>query len=79
MKKILIKLVRFYQKHISAAKGPCCRYIPTCSNYAIEALEIHGAIKGSLLTIYRILRCNPLFKGGYDPVPPKKERKKRDK
>ncbi|MBQ2296044.1 MAG: membrane protein insertion efficiency factor YidD, partial [Clostridia bacterium] len=53
--------------------------IPTCSNYAIEALEIHGAIKGSLLTIYRIFRCNPLFKGGYDPVPPKKERKKRDK
>ncbi len=51
-------------------KGRCtCIYTPTCSQYAIEALEKHGAIKGSLLTIWRILRCNPFAKGGYDPVP----------
>lgn len=75
MKKLLIKLIRFYQKKLSPAKKPCCRFIPTCSSYAIEALEVHGAIKGSLLAIYRIIRCNPLFKGGYDPVPPKKEKR----
>lgn len=49
-----------------------CRYTPTCSQYAIEAIEIHGIFKGSLLSVRRILRCNPFFKGGWDPVPPKK-------
>lgn len=71
MKKLLIKLIRFYQKKISPHTRASCRYVPTCSGYAIDALETHGAIKGSLLAILRILRCNPLFKGGYDPVPPK--------
>ncbi|MBR2044480.1 MAG: membrane protein insertion efficiency factor YidD [Clostridia bacterium] len=72
MKKLLIKAVRFYQKRISPAKGsPCCRFYPTCSAYAIEALEIHGAFKGSLLSAWRILRCNPFCKGGVDPVPEK--------
>lgn len=72
MSTILIKLIRFYQRNISPAKIPCCRFIPTCSNYAIEAIKVHGAFKGSLLAIWRILRCNPLCKGGYDPVPEKK-------
>ncbi len=73
MKRILIKLVRFYQKHISPRKGySSCRFIPTCSAYAIEAIETHGALKGAALAIYRVLRCNPLCKGGYDPVPPRK-------
>ena len=74
MKKLLIKAVRFYRKNISPAKRtPCCRFYPTCSAYAIEALEIHGALKGSALSIWRILRCNPWSKGGYDPVPERKE------
>jgi len=72
MKKLLIKLIRFYQKHISSKTPPCCRFYPTCSQYGIEAVGRFGAIKGSIMTIWRILRCNPFVKGGYDPVPPKK-------
>ncbi|MBO5232444.1 MAG: membrane protein insertion efficiency factor YidD [Clostridia bacterium] len=75
MKKILIRIIRFYQKGISPTKPSCCRFIPTCSAYAIEAIETHGAFKGFLLSFWRIIRCNPLCKGGYDPVPPKKIRK----
>ena len=76
MKKLLIKLIRFYQKHLSKLKlTPCCRFHPTCSAYAIEAIEIHGAFKGTFLAIWRILRCNPFCKGGVDPVPPKKLKK----
>ena len=71
MGKLLIKLIRFYQKCISPLKLPCCRFTPTCSEYAVEAIRVHGSLKGSALAIYRILRCNPLCKGGYDPVPPK--------
>jgi len=70
LKKILIAIVRFYQRNISPYKGgSSCRFIPTCSQYALEALEKYGALKGSLLAIRRILRCHPLSKGGYDPVP----------
>ncbi|MDD3222188.1 MAG: membrane protein insertion efficiency factor YidD [Clostridia bacterium] len=69
MKRILIGCVRFYRKYISPYKKPCCIYVPTCSQYAIEALEKYGAIKGSYLAIRRILRCHPFHKGGYDPVP----------
>ena len=69
MKKILIALVRFYQKYLSGLKHTHCRYIPTCSQYAVEALEKYGALKGSFLAIWRILRCNPFSKGGFDPVP----------
>ena len=78
MKKLLIGIINFYQKNISRSKlnRGCCRFIPTCSCYAIEAIEVHGAFYGSYLAIKRLLRCNPLFKGGYDPVPPKKERLK---
>ncbi len=70
MKKILIAIVRFYQRNISPYKGGAtCRFVPTCSEYALEALEKYGALKGSLLAMRRILRCHPLSKGGYDPVP----------
>ena len=71
MKKVALWLVRFYRKHISPHKKPCCKYVPTCSQYALEALEIHGFWKGTALSVWRILRCNPFSKGGYDPVPPK--------
>ena len=68
-KRILLWMVLFYRVNISPLHGPCCRYIPTCSQYAMEAIEKYGAIKGGLLAAYRILRCNPFSKGGYDPVP----------
>ena len=70
MKKILIAMVRFYRKNITPYKGGAtCRFVPTCSQYALEALEKYGALKGSLLAIRRILRCHPFSAGGYDPVP----------
>lgn len=72
MKKLLISLINLYRKYISPLKPGCCRFMPTCSQYAIQAIEIHGAIKGSYLAIKRILRCQPMCKGGYDPVPEKK-------
>lgn len=72
MKEFLLRALRFYRRHISPHKPPMCRYYPTCSQYALEAIEIHGAFRGSLLAIRRLLRCNVLFPGGYDPVPPKK-------
>lgn len=63
-------LVRFYRRYMSGLKStPTCRYIPTCSEYALQALEKYGAVKGTYLAVRRILRCNPLHKGGYDPVP----------
>lgn len=68
MKKVVINLIRFYRKNISPLRNPCCRYVPTCSQYAIEAVEKHGAFRGSLMAVWRILRCNPFSKGGYDPV-----------
>jgi len=74
--KLLVKLIRFYQKNISPYKAKCCRFQPTCSAYAIEAIETHGAFYGLLLAFYRILRCNPFNKNcGYDPVPEKKRKK----
>lgn len=69
MKKVLIAMIRVYQKYISPLKTTKCPYIPTCSQYGIEAIEKHGAFKGSLLAAWRILRCNPFSKGGFDPVP----------
>ncbi len=68
MKHALIFLIRLYQKYISPHKKPCCRFYPTCSAYAIEAIEKKGAIRGVFLALWRILRCNPFGKGGYDPV-----------
>lgn len=70
MKKICIRLIRIYQKYISPIKPyGHCKYYPTCSNYAIEAYQKYGFFKGTILTVWRILRCNPFSKGGYDPVP----------
>ncbi|MCR5736706.1 MAG: membrane protein insertion efficiency factor YidD [Eubacterium sp.] len=67
---ILIKMVRFYQIFLSPLKrNSTCRYIPTCSQYAIEALQKYGPLKGTFLAVKRILRCNPFSKGGFDPVP----------
>lgn len=69
MKKTLLFLIRAYRKWISPYKKPCCRFIPTCSQYAIEAIEKYGAFKGSYLAIRRLLRCHPFSgKSGYDPV-----------
>ena len=69
MKQVLLWMIRFYQTNISPLRPPCCRFIPTCSQYALEALEKYGALKGGWLAFRRILRCNPFHKGGYDPVP----------
>ncbi len=69
MKRVLIAIVRGYKKYVSPLLPPSCRFTPTCSEYAMEALQKHGAWKGSLLAMWRILRCNPFCKGGYDPVP----------
>lgn len=76
MKKLLIKSIRFYQKNISANTQPKCKYYPTCSHYAIEALEIHGVLKGTALATWRFLRCNPFSKGGVDPVPEKRKKER---
>ena len=73
MKKIFINLIKFYQRAISPYTSPKCKYYPTCSNYGIEAIERFGAFKGGLMAVWRILRCNPFSKGGYDPVPEKKD------
>ncbi|HIU31203.1 MAG TPA: membrane protein insertion efficiency factor YidD [Candidatus Caccousia avistercoris] len=76
MKSLLLRLIRFYQKAISPYKGgSCCKYIPTCSNYAIEAIQRFGAFKGFFLALFRILRCNPFSRGGYDPVPEKRDKR----
>jgi len=74
MKRFLMRGVRFYQRRISPYLPSVCRYYPTCSCYALEALELHGAFIGTLLAIFRLLRCNILFPGGYDPVPPRKNK-----
>lgn len=71
MKSLLIIIVKAYQKLISPLKKPCCKYYPSCSSYAITALEKHGAAKGTILAVWRILRCNPYSNGGVDYVPEK--------
>ena len=78
MKHFMIWLIRLYQKYISPLKTPCCRFTPTCSAYAIEAFQKRGFFVGLALTVWRILRCNPFSRGGYDPVPEKKARVRRD-
>lgn len=67
LSRILIKLIHLYRK-LFARSTSLCKYVPTCSQYAIEAIQKHGALKGGLMAIWRILRCNPFSKGGYDPV-----------
>ncbi len=71
MKQIFIFLIKVYQNTISPLLGKNCRFVPTCSQYTIEAIAEHGATKGILMGIKRIIRCNPFSKGGYDPVPKK--------
>lgn len=71
VRRTLIAIVRFYRRTLSPLKRtPTCRYLPTCSEYAIEALQTHGAAKGTALAAARIMRCNPFFHAGYHPVPP---------
>lgn len=70
MKRVLIAIVKFYRKYISPMRQPCCRYIPTCSQYALEALEKYGAAKGSWLAFKRLMRCHPFHFGEYDPFDP---------
>lgn len=70
VRRALIGLVRFYQVGISPLTPPSCRYVPTCSAYAVEALERHGALRGGWMAVRRILRCHPWGGSGYDPVPP---------
>ncbi len=70
MKTLILKMIRFYRKRISPGRPPCCRFVPTCSQYALEAVEKYGALKGGWLALRRLLRCNPFYKGDlYDPVP----------
>ena len=69
--RAMIGAIRWYQRFISPLLGHNCRFVPTCSQYAIQALQVHGALKGTLLSVWRIVRCNPFGKFGFDPVPPK--------
>ncbi|MBN2504030.1 MAG: membrane protein insertion efficiency factor YidD [Bacilli bacterium] len=76
MKKWIIRMIRGYQQH-TAGRTPTCRYKPTCSNYAIDAYENYNVFYATILTVWRILRCNPFSKGGYDPIPKYKKELKR--
>ena len=70
MTKILLLLIRFYRRNISPYRSACCRFTPTCSAYALEAIQKYGAFRGSWLSLKRLLRCNPFYKGDHhDPVP----------
>jgi uncharacterized protein len=75
MKRILMGMIRFYQRYISRLTPPSCRFYPTCSHYGLEAVQVHGAGKGLYLTVRRLLKCHPFHPGGIDPVPEKKERR----
>jgi putative membrane protein insertion efficiency factor len=70
MKRALLLTIRLYQRLVSPLLLPACRYVPTCSQYAHDAVELHGSAKGAMLAAWRLLRCHPLARGGYDPVPP---------
>ncbi|MDR1439115.1 MAG: membrane protein insertion efficiency factor YidD [Clostridiales bacterium] len=67
-KKLLVGIIKIYRKYISPLKRPCCKYYPTCSEYALQAVSKHGIFKGSLMAAWRLLRCNPFSRGGFDPV-----------
>lgn len=69
MKRFMLASIRFYQTRYDDNLKPQCKYVPTCSRYAVTAIERYGALKGGLMAAWRILRCNPFSKGGYDPVP----------
>lgn len=68
----MVALIRLYKRFVSPLLGSPCRFYPSCSTYAVEALRTHGAVKGLALTVWRLLRCGPWCEGGFDPVPPKK-------
>jgi len=68
LKNLLICIIKIYRKYISPLKRPSCRFYPTCSQYSMEAIEKYGALKGTLISIKRIIRCHPFNKGGYDPL-----------
>ncbi len=68
MKSLALRLLRLYKRWISPAFPPSCRYVPTCSEYAIEGVERYGVLRGGMMAAWRVLRCHPLVKGGYDPV-----------
>jgi putative membrane protein insertion efficiency factor len=70
MKRALLLTIRLYQRLLSPLLLPACRYVPTCSEYAHHAIELHGPAKGAMLAAWRLLRCHPLARGGFDPVPP---------
>ena len=69
MKRAALGLIRFYQRRVSGGLPPACRFAPSCSQYAYDAVESYGVVRGSVMTVWRLLRCNPLNDGGYDPVP----------
>ena len=69
MKRAILRMISFYQTAMSPLFPPRCRYIPTCSEYALQAVEKYGPLRGGFLALRRLLRCNPFHKGGYDPVP----------
>ena len=69
MKSIVVAMLALYKRWLSPALKPACRFVPTCSEYAMEAVERHGVLDGTLLATWRLLRCSPLANGGYDPVP----------
>ncbi len=71
LRRIAVAPIRFYQRFLSPLKPPTCRFTPSCSSYAIEAVQTHGLLRGFALATWRILRCQPFCKGGHDPVPPR--------
>ncbi|CAM3249321.1 membrane protein insertion efficiency factor YidD [Filibacter tadaridae] len=75
MRKVLMTFIKLYQKIISPILPPSCRFYPTCSHYGLEAIEKHGALKGSWLAVRRISKCHPFHEGGFDPVPEKELKK----
>ncbi|MCR5457226.1 MAG: membrane protein insertion efficiency factor YidD [Clostridiales bacterium] len=77
LSKIAIALVKFYRNCISPLKKPCCRFYPTCSEYALQAFKEWGFFRGLGLSCWRILRCNPFCRGGYDPIPVQKYAKRK--
>ena len=79
LQKIGIALIVMYQKSLSRLTHGCCRFTPSCSEYTKQAIAIHGFFKGCFICAYRILRCNPLNPGGYDPVPPRKVKVKKQR
>jgi putative membrane protein insertion efficiency factor len=72
LRRVALSLIRFYQRYLSVLKRPTCRFVPTCSEYAVEAIEHFGVLRGGLMAMWRLLRCQPLCAGGYDPVLPER-------